>query len=174
MTDTRETVETIFGRCCNCLRTAMLPNIVALGRRHPTPGKGWGCVICGLPADGAVAVLCNGCMGAAASPRFVCEGYAAEPGRVAFLDLAPDPFEHDMQAHAWEELDSLTDDERDLLEWLGACEGMTGYSDHADLNALVAIGAAQVVDGMVTLTERGHTLLAISRGEADGRPGTSQ
>lgn len=89
------------GPCCNCLRVGRLRNLVLLSRRGPTPGQGWGCVECGLPFDGAVALLCDDCMsGAAATPRFVCQGFAAadEP-RVPFESLSPEVFDHDPSKH---------------------------------------------------------------------------
>lgn len=93
----------ISGACCNCLRVARLPIIVMLPRLSPTPGHGWGCVVCGLPCDGAVAVLCDNCEGAAGMPRFVCTGYATEPGRTPFDSLPPEIFEHDDAAHRRDE-----------------------------------------------------------------------
>ena len=48
-----------LGPCCMCAGDGV--NIIMLDRRAVIPGHGWGCFICGLPRDGAVAVLCNGC-----------------------------------------------------------------------------------------------------------------
>jgi hypothetical protein len=49
-----------LGPCCMC--GAPRPYaIVMLKRRAAVRGHGWGCVVCGLPADGAVAVLCDPC-----------------------------------------------------------------------------------------------------------------
>mgnify|MGYP000267757616 CR=1 FL=1 len=56
--------ETILGPCCECgLREAvgilLLPLRVldgALGL-----GQGWGCAVCKIPQDGAMAVLCDSC-----------------------------------------------------------------------------------------------------------------
>ena len=46
-----------LGPCCHCGRTDDVRTIVMLSRRGPMPGCGWGCVVCGLPLDGAIAVL---------------------------------------------------------------------------------------------------------------------
>lgn len=35
--------------------------LLSLQKKSPTPGRGWGCVVCGLPADGAMAAVCNAC-----------------------------------------------------------------------------------------------------------------
>jgi hypothetical protein len=41
--------EPPVGQCCNCLRVTALRNMVMLHRLSPSPGKGWGCVVCGNP-----------------------------------------------------------------------------------------------------------------------------
>lgn len=84
-----------LGSCCNCGRADGVTNIVMLNRRAPTPGKGWGCVVCNLPSDGAVAVLCDVCFTIGEYPKTVCTGYATEPGRTPYDDLDPIVFDHD-------------------------------------------------------------------------------
>jgi hypothetical protein len=83
-----------LGPCCNCGTTEHVVNIVLLDQRGPVAGKGWGCVVCSLPCDGAVAVLCDDCAGLGFSPRFVCEGYPAERKRFSTDRLSPEPFVH--------------------------------------------------------------------------------
>ena len=51
-----------LGPCCQCECTDGVRNIFLLNRRGAIPGRGWGCVVCGLPPDGAVAVLCDACV----------------------------------------------------------------------------------------------------------------
>lgn len=86
-------------QCCNCGAYLNVPtNIVMLNRRGPTPGKGWGCVVCGLPFDGAIAVLCDACWTIGEYPKNVCTGYASEPGRTLFADLDPIVFDHTLSA----------------------------------------------------------------------------
>jgi len=68
-----------------------------LNRRAPMPGKGWGCVVCDLPQDGAVAVLCESC--ADQPPRFVCVGYPKDGARFPFDELPPGEFDHDLSKH---------------------------------------------------------------------------
>lgn len=82
-----------LGPCCNCGTTENVVNVVMLDRRGPQPGFGWGCVVCDLPSDGAVAVLCEGCIGQA--PQSVCEGYPQDGKRVPIDKLPVGSFEHD-------------------------------------------------------------------------------
>lgn len=82
-----------LGPCCNCGTTVGVTNMVMLHRRAPVPGTGWGCMICRLPADGAVAVLCDGCLGQ--EVKAVCLGYPKEGRRTPVKSLAPEAFDHD-------------------------------------------------------------------------------
>jgi hypothetical protein len=94
-----------FGPCCRCGRCHDVRNILMLSRRAPTPGKGWGCVVCGLPADGAVAVLCDDCVASGEGPRFVCTGYPATDGRTPIEETSDEPFDHDETKHAEEAIE---------------------------------------------------------------------
>lgn len=89
-----------LGPCCVCETTKGVRNIINLDQKSPTPGRGWGCFACGLPADGANAVVCDACL---EKPlRFACSGYPAEDGRVPIEQLAG-RHEHDYMKHpeAW-------------------------------------------------------------------------
>jgi hypothetical protein len=92
-----------FGTCCICERAEGVTNILMLDQRAPIPGHGWGCVVCGLPSDGAVAVLCDACLDLYAKQhdalRFVCRGYPGHEGRVPISELSPEPFTHDEAKH---------------------------------------------------------------------------
>lgn len=82
-----------LGPCCTCLEHRIdVRNILMLPLRAPVPGTGWGCVVCHLPADGAVAVLCDACVGEA--PRYACDGYPKDGGRIP-VGLLSGPFDHD-------------------------------------------------------------------------------
>ena len=97
-----------LGSCCICETYFGVRNIVMLDRRAPIAGHGWGCVVCGLPSDGAVAVLCDGCLElfqAGGVCLFACRGYPAKDGRVPFADLSPEPFGHDEAKHQQDEED---------------------------------------------------------------------
>lgn len=98
MSDDEPTIET--GPCCGCGSTdKRARNMLMLSRRGPSPGKGWGCVVCGLPSDGAVAVMCDSCVTAEVDPQFVCVGWISEGGRMPIAELPNEPFDHDMAKH---------------------------------------------------------------------------
>lgn len=89
-----------FHSCCACGATGpSVRNILMLDRLCPTPGKGWGCLTCGLPMNGALVILCDACLEAGADPKFVCTGWATEPERTPIVDLSPDPFGHVLHRH---------------------------------------------------------------------------
>jgi hypothetical protein len=92
-----------LGPCCACRQPGpTVRNIMMLAFRAPVPGKGWGCFQCGLPQDGAVAVVCDACMESDAPILDVCHGYASSSGRVA-RETCNEPFEHDMTRHPGEQ-----------------------------------------------------------------------
>lgn len=107
MTDVPMTAPAL-GPCCICGGLADVRNIMMLDRLSPIPGRGWGCMVCGLPADGATAVLCDACRDdhtARDVPlKFVCRGYPAEDGRAPFEDLDAEVFAHDAEKHRLDEL----------------------------------------------------------------------
>ena len=93
---------TMLGPCCIC-GGPDAEAIVMLDRRCIVPGHGWGCVVCGLPNDGASSVLCDGCReDFKRDPtllKIACRGYPATEGRIAIADLPPHPFDHDTAKH---------------------------------------------------------------------------
>lgn len=96
-----------LGSCCICQTKFGVSTILMLDRRAPQGGRGWGCVVCGLPNDGAVVVLCDGCTElyeAGATPIYVCVGYPADDQRALYAELPDVPFGHDPAKHADEEL----------------------------------------------------------------------
>jgi len=52
-----------LGLCCECGSELEVRNVIFINKRLPEKyqGLGWGCLICNLPADGAVVVLCENC-----------------------------------------------------------------------------------------------------------------
>ena len=88
-----------LGKCCVCEKEdKTVRNIMMVHRRAPTPGTGWGCVVCGLSPDGAIAVFCDACFDAHEEARFICDGYAVENKRVPYSSC-PMEFEHDEPKH---------------------------------------------------------------------------
>lgn len=91
-----------LGTCCLCECTEGVRNILNVSKKSPTPGRGWGCMICDLPCDGAIAVLCDFCFEKVRSGeaiKFACKGFPALDGRVPFSDLAG-VHRHDKLKHA--------------------------------------------------------------------------
>lgn len=82
-----------LGTCCGCGTSEGVRNVVMMAQRAPVPGTGWGCVVCNLGLDGAVAVMCDACIGK--PPRFVCRGYPSSGARTPIGELSPEPFDHD-------------------------------------------------------------------------------
>lgn len=93
-----------LGSCCVCESLVGVRNILMLNQKSPVPGHGWGCFQCGLPPDGASAVLCDDCFSAILEKplRFACVGYPAKDGRIPIEQLS-EAHEHDYTKHseAW-------------------------------------------------------------------------
>lgn len=89
-----------LGACCACGDCGpQVRNILALQRRAPTPGTGWGCFRCGLPPDGAIAVVCDACLAAKAEIRWVTDGLVCDKKRSLYELLSDEIFEHRRQLH---------------------------------------------------------------------------
>jgi len=91
-----------LGSCCACGGFEKVRNIIMLSKRGPVKGRGWGCLQCGLPQDGAIAVMCDACHESRSEVKFACSGYPGEGVRVPIDMLDPAPFEHDMALHPGE------------------------------------------------------------------------
>jgi hypothetical protein len=83
-----------YGPCCACGGKKRVRNIVSLARRAPVPGTGWGCVVCGLEADGALAIICDECAKNVRPIKQVAYGYLAEGRRMSIDLLSSETFEH--------------------------------------------------------------------------------
>ncbi len=86
-------------QCCACGRRVRSRNIITLHRKAPQPGKGWGCVQCKLPSDGAVAAICDACLEANTPIQYAFDGYVLEGKLVPFSELPDAPHEHNMKLH---------------------------------------------------------------------------
>lgn len=88
-----------FGPCCACERENATI-LYCLPFEAPEGQNGWGCVLCDLPPRGAIAVLCEACAIADATPLFVTAGSdITEHKRIAIDELAQTPFNHDEGKH---------------------------------------------------------------------------
>lgn len=106
-----------LGPCCACRQPGKtVRNLLMLPLRAPASANpdrdraqgGWGCVVCHLPCEGAVAVLCDRCSPrCGASPRGraedrevldVCDGYPALGRRTPRAGLT-EPWDHDYALH---------------------------------------------------------------------------
>jgi len=89
-----------LGRCCHCEREGpSVRNILMLDVRSPEPGIGcWACLQCGLPPEGALAVLCDECLERGLKPKLACLGALPANRRIPIEQLTL-PFEHDMSKH---------------------------------------------------------------------------
>jgi hypothetical protein len=88
-----------LGKCCSCERPDGVRNVVLLEMLSPTPGRGWHCAECGLPPNGAVAVVCDDCFRVRRPLRWVCTGYPGTDGRTSWAELQQVPFHHDPERH---------------------------------------------------------------------------
>lgn len=90
-----------LGTCCICGGAENVVNIIMLPFKAKTPGSGWGCFQCGLPMDGAVAVLCDDCIGKYENGtpiKYAVDGYPFENRRIPVEELT-EPFKHDLSKH---------------------------------------------------------------------------
>jgi hypothetical protein len=91
-----------LGPCCVCEKTGPdVRNILMLNQLSPIPGRGWGCLACGLPLNGAIAIVCDGCLEAlnqGLELKFACRGYPGKDGRVPIEELAGE-FDHNILKH---------------------------------------------------------------------------
>lgn len=88
-----------FGTCCACGTSENVSSVVLLDKRSPY-GHGWGCFLCGLSQDGAIAVVCEKCADEGVPLREFVRGEVANGERASYEELttAP-PFEHDPAFH---------------------------------------------------------------------------
>lgn len=95
--------EMKLGPCCICETERRVRTVLMLDFKSAVRGHGWGCFQCGLPSDGAVAVLCDLCThrfaAGQAALKFVCRGYPAEDGRLPYAERSRMKHEHAMERH---------------------------------------------------------------------------
>lgn len=89
-----------LGPCCGCGCEKGVRNVMCLPERAPEPIGGWGCITCGLPSEGAIAVLCDECLASGAPIHYVCAGYPSEGRRLARDVYRGAPFGHNAARHS--------------------------------------------------------------------------
>lgn len=90
-----------LGPCCNCGTLEGVTTVVMLPWTAPVADQGWGCAVCGLPLDGAVAVLCGACALDGGGFKSICVGYPGAGERMPVEAWKPRArsFEHDKTKH---------------------------------------------------------------------------
>jgi len=90
-----------IGPCCACGQAGpSVRNFVFLERKTPYAGTGWGCLVCDLPADGAVAVICDRCAAANTPPVTAIAGPIQSGRRIPVAELIAMPYHrHDHHQH---------------------------------------------------------------------------
>lgn len=95
-----------YGPCCVCGNPGETRNLVQIEKRAPIPGTGWGCMVCELPYDGALAVVCDTCIddpGVEARIKEVASGFLGKKARAPIDSLSDETFKHDPAKHRqWE------------------------------------------------------------------------
>lgn len=96
------------GPCCGCGRPLRHPLTVVLLEVKTKPVEtpdglrrfGWGCETCGLPPEGAFAVLCASCAAVGVEPTHAVLGDPEDKQRMPIRELLDQgPHEHDQRYH---------------------------------------------------------------------------
>lgn len=94
--------DDLLGPCCVCGGRERVHTFVMLSSKSPMPGRGWGCLECGLSLDGAIAVVCDACEPRFRADRsvlrFACIGFPEIDGRLPIEQLIGS-HTHDMSKH---------------------------------------------------------------------------
>jgi hypothetical protein len=106
-----------MGSCCACLGEKNVRTVVQLNFLAPKPGTGWGCVVCHIRCDGALAVVCDDCLDKNAELLFAVDGYICNKKRIKIDELTV-PFGHDMRHHSEhfeQDVESIEEPLEDIL-----------------------------------------------------------
>lgn len=98
------------GPCCVCGHDdGTVRNIVFMPFEAPAGFRGWGCSVCDLPARGALAVVCDDCVGDQGKVRLICGGERITEGaRLKLKGFVKTPFRHRKAAHQMYSLEPAT------------------------------------------------------------------
>ena len=113
-----------LGPCCVCgkRQDGSVRTLVCLSFEAPKGFIGWGCVVCGIPSRGAMAIACDECCEKHGQELpgalvFICAGaFSAQGLRYPLEGFERIPFDHDMNKHPAELecIESYDYDELDL------------------------------------------------------------
>lgn len=95
---TNQSTDYDVGQCCSCEGVDGVRNIIMLNALAPVPGTGWGCVVCHLPSNGAMAVLCDRCIDLKMPIIWAVTGYLPGKQRIPRSELVG-KHEHDLSFH---------------------------------------------------------------------------
>ncbi len=87
-----------LGPCCACGGGENVRNMMMLSLKAPVPGTGWGCVVCHLPSDGAMAVVCDKCLEEHKPLVWAVSGWATNKQRILYSELSGE-HRHNMSFH---------------------------------------------------------------------------
>jgi len=90
-------LESYLGTCCGCQQPIQgVPHLIMLDIEAPIAGTGWGCYLCHLPNNGALAVVCNECLISQSMLFEVIYGYPESKQRLRFVNMEEPmtPFHH--------------------------------------------------------------------------------
>lgn len=77
----------VKGLCCCCNVVDKPGNLIFISRKCAVPGMGWGCLRCDLPQDGAMATICDRCLGLGLTPICAVGAWAGSDVRVGLGTL---------------------------------------------------------------------------------------
>lgn len=84
-----------YGPCCACGKhDGTVQQVVSLNRLAPIAGTGWECTGCGLPPNGAMAVVCTECLAKREPLKNVIYGPLGSHDRFLVGDLSEEVFDH--------------------------------------------------------------------------------
>jgi hypothetical protein len=86
------------GPCCACGGTRDVRNVLMLHLKAPVPRTGWGCFVCGLANDGALAVICDDCLSHAREATEAALGFLTDRRRIPVSELRGH-HDHDLSKH---------------------------------------------------------------------------
>ena len=93
----------MIGECCACRRRDVRRHIVLLNCLAPVSGTGWGCLVCNMPNDGGLGLVCSRCVAKgrnkAMHMMLIVSGYVMDDHLIDAAPWREKPFDHDLEVH---------------------------------------------------------------------------